>query len=359
MNEEVNSDNNNKVTFKTVYKIPQQVNLFRNISYDLVKTILKDVVSLCGVQRTKSWDPIKKILHPLIDDILLIVVFNYNNVYNSLGFNEYLHRQYFKYIIYCVPSVSNFQNYSENTGFHYVSFIEGLADEGWYFFYQCVSAAMKLDLPVNGYLQIGDDVLLNSWNILTIPRNEMMVFSEEKYVDLYKDDADFQWDYWETGQKDIQNVIAELEKLSSGNKDFSKAYPLVNVTYFATEFLQNLKGNLEPNFVAYGATDIFYVPKVLKNEYITASELFRKHHCMVELALRNIYLGLKRPREQKFLFEGHALWDDDRKKPWIYFNGVNDTFIHPYKWLRDAWKKEGRRFACRRYLPLHSLRKPS
>ncbi|KAI8771389.1 hypothetical protein BgiBS90_028108 [Biomphalaria glabrata] len=341
---------------KTVYRIPKQLKMFKNITSDLEKIVSKDIVSLCGLNVTINLHAIQKMTNPVIHDILLIIVINYDSLFPSLGFNEFLHRQYFKFIVYCVPSVEAFQTYTDKEGFQYVTFIEGVA-HGWEFFYECTAGAMKLGLPVQGYLQIGDDVLLNTWNIVALPRTEMSIFSKMDFKELYKKDPKSEWVHWNSyrGQSAVEKVIGELKNaLNLSVEEQLEKYPRVNFTTFAERFLKNLEGNLKPNFVIYGATDIFYVPQILQNEYITITEIFRKHNCMVELVVGNIYMGLKNPFEEKYLFEGHGLWNNDRQKPWMFFDARNETFIHPFKWLYNTNNEEGRTFACERYLPLLS-----
>ncbi|KAH9488818.1 hypothetical protein Btru_058701 [Bulinus truncatus] len=340
--------------FRTKYVIPKQLSLFQNISSSNEATILKDAISLCGVNETSNWKSLQRMSNPSIDDIALIVVFNYEFVFKALGINEFIHRQYFKYIIYCVPSLHKFENFTKNTGFDYVTFIDGLAD-GWIYYFECVSAAMNLNLPVKGYLQIGEDVLLNDWNLATLPRDEMMLYAKENYLDLYKDDRQYPWVHWNShfGQPAVKRVFEELKNAPLLSlEEQTTNYPRVNISHFAATFMSNLEGNIKPNFIAYGSADIFYVPQRLSHEYITATKLFRKHECMVELALRIIYHGLQTPGEQKFYFEGHELWGMDRVKSWRLFDAHNETFIHPFKWIKDAHTDKGRRFACERYFPL-------
>ncbi|XP_055885845.1 uncharacterized protein LOC106061226 [Biomphalaria glabrata] len=349
---------NNTVQFKRQYmysikyRIPRQVQEFRNLTAKTENAILNDVISLCGKTELYKLNALQRMSDPVIKDIVLIIVINYQKVFSSIAYNEYIHRQYFKYIIYCVPSLNEFEDYSQTMGFDYLTFIDGLTF-GWWFYYECAASVMKLSLPVKGYLQIGDDVLLNTWNIVAMPRDGMMLSFSQRFVELNQIKINFSWPFWNTylGQSAVQLSLQELQNASPSQTDAeSSKYPRVHYSSFAAKFIRNLYGNIGPRMSVFGAGDIFYVPESLANEYITATDIFRRNSCMVELALRVIYYGLKQPEKKRAFIPGHDLWGIDRKAPWKFFN-VNDTFIHPFKWLLDAKTEEGRQFACQSYLP--------
>ena len=112
---------------------------------------------------------------PVIDDIVLIIVFNrLQYVWPNMAFLETVHRPFFKHIVYCVSSVDALWKGRENEAWHHVNLVEGLSD-GWYLMYGCVTSVIQMNLAgVKGYLMIGDDTLLNTWNFFNMSRDVML-----------------------------------------------------------------------------------------------------------------------------------------------------------------------------------------
>lgn len=106
-----------------------------------------------------------------IDDILLIVIFNFPDLVRHIPLLDYTYGRTFKYVVYCGESMSMFdQYYINNTkNVNPVSFLEVNHYRG-YWGQSCMAAAMKINYRVKGYLQISDDVILNVWNLYRLPR---------------------------------------------------------------------------------------------------------------------------------------------------------------------------------------------
>uniref|UniRef100_A0A2C9LJ03 Uncharacterized protein n=1 Tax=Biomphalaria glabrata TaxID=6526 RepID=A0A2C9LJ03_BIOGL len=332
---------------KIHYQIPHQVKKFTNLSQKETENVFRSVNSLCGIKQDQKPKLVRAMSSPQVTDVALIVVMNYKQVFQSLGFTEFVHRLYFKYIIYCVPSFSGFKSYTEKEDMTHITYIDGVAD-GWEFFYRCTEIVMKLRMPVQGYLQIGDDVLLSPWNLASLPRDVMWVNNQRGKVHLHKIQTSFAWEHWnkEYGQRAIVNVFHEMKAVAN-----SSSVKKPRVADFSRAFLKNVAENLGADYVMYGNTDIFYVPDRLSREFIVAAELFFRHRCMTEIALPVIHVGLTKP-DQIVYIPGVVLWGSNRSVSWRYFRNDPSAFIHPFKWLSLSKKKEGRSFLCNKYLHL-------
>ena len=112
---------------------------------------------------------------PAMDDLVLIVVFNRPQyVWPNMAFLETAHRPFFKHIVYCVTHVDPLSREPRHEAWYHVILLEGLSDS-WYLMYGCVTSVMQMRLAgVRGYLMIGDDTLLNTWNFLHLPRDVIL-----------------------------------------------------------------------------------------------------------------------------------------------------------------------------------------
>ena len=143
--------------------------------HDLWRQSVQPVIERCRVNDT-SWLPSPDHwISPLMDDIVLIVVFNkLQYVWPNMAFLETIHRPFFKHIVYCVTDVDPASRGPRYEAWYHVVLLEGLSD-GWYLMYGCVTSVMQMKLAgARGYLMIGDDTLLNTWNFLNLSRDVIL-----------------------------------------------------------------------------------------------------------------------------------------------------------------------------------------
>ena len=153
---------------------------------------LKDQDNGSATWKIKVIDPMRKVcpqaqvpaqglsslrLKAKMHDVALVITINYVKLYGVVPYLEFLHRQAFRHVVYCVPDIESFRNYTQVQGLSHLTFIDGLSG-GWFFMYECAAHVMRLDLPVKGILQIGDDVLLNTWMLQALPRDKIWWFPE-------------------------------------------------------------------------------------------------------------------------------------------------------------------------------------
>ncbi|CAL1528329.1 unnamed protein product [Lymnaea stagnalis] len=310
----------------------------------------KNASSLCSKNGMTALKIPSEFSHPVIRDVLLIVIINYESLFGTIPYMEYIHRQYFQHILYCGPAVDHFVQYANAIGLTYVTYLDGMTSS-WLFMYECVTHAMKLRLPVKGYLQMGEDVLLNTWNLVNLPRDHIWMPEGFTTRHLYTAKREKNWVHWnsEIGQKAAIGAFSELKSASSLPPDKLVTPNLREFHLFAKRFLSNYKSNFKMDYIIHRATDIFYIPDVLRQDYIKASELFRQHRSLIEIALPVMHLGLARKSQITYI-SGHSLWREDRNRPWQFFNAVNRTFIHPFKLLFHSKSPEGLKFFCHVYM---------
>ena len=117
---------------------------------------------------------------------------------------------------------------------------------------------------------------------------------------------------------------------------------------YARDFLINYNTNIGLKFVVRGNADFYYIPEVLKDEYIMAADIFSSNGCFIELAVPAISFGLSL-RENNIYVNGSSLWGGDRTNPWHAYK-EDHVFMHPFKTMKDLESAEGRQFFCDTFL---------
>ena len=298
---------------------------------------------------------------PVIDDIMLVIVLNYESVFKVVPLLEFIHRPVFSHITYCGPNLKHFVAFAVDLGLNYVTYVEGLEPSTkWHNLYMCVARAMELNTGVKGYLHIGDDVMLNTWNVWSLDRDRMWIPGGFTKQDIQKPGHlihDYHWlKPW--GREALLRVFQELRNLSSqADSDHTKnksenstmRTDLPKNAMMAHDFLNNYDRNLGQRFVLKRAIDLFYIPKKLKDKYIFATQMFKQYNCYVELAIPAIHLGLVQKSDVIYV-EGASLWRNDRNNPWSHWKPHGQLFVHPFKLEGHLKQKDGRSFFCDSYM---------
>ena len=261
-------------------------------------------------------------------DLLLIIVFNHPH-YGNVKLLEELYRPYFSNILYCGSNFDDFRAHHDT-----VSFVEAI-DDGGYFFYDCMRAAIGMQYGVNGYLLIPDDILFNFWNIGHLDRNKIWftwreVVKQNRYLS-----KDLWWWQQESGRQAVDNAWIELQ-----HKD--------HVNY-VKKFIDHLSMNLGGSeYVVWYTSDVFYLPSHLSENFASLASIFSKHRVFVEITVPTILFGLTESAEMVEL-NGKYLWNEDRINKTAYYNsGLH--FLHPFKYDSDFQIKEHRDLFCTQYL---------
>ncbi|XP_067685073.1 uncharacterized protein [Haliotis asinina] len=260
---------------------------------------------------------------PIITDICLIIAFNEADFYTNIPLLESMYRGYFKHIVYCGPEIGSFTYHvSRVPDVLHLTFIEAYS-KGWYFYYECLMLTMQLNLDVNGYIQIGDDTLLNPWNVVDLPRNVIWLHKGMDKLNLSHDEIEPEWVWWsyEYGKSAILETFDEINNMTvSGiTDDIFRSY------------LQTFERNSENyTYVFRQGCDFIYLPMIFRKQYLHVASVFLKHEVMVELAHVNIVMGLQ-PSEEILKVEDGSLWMSDQRTFSIFFFNKTNIFLHPFK----------------------------
>ena len=86
------------------------------------------------------------------------------------------------------------------------------------------SLAMKINLPVKGYLTMGDDVILNTWNIVKLNRDKVWLprFDLKNKLELKIPNYNIQWKHWGHGAKSVIASLASIKHISDLNSASDK-----------------------------------------------------------------------------------------------------------------------------------------
>ncbi|XP_076446047.1 uncharacterized protein LOC143283696 [Babylonia areolata] len=335
------------------------------------------------------WFPVAQWRRPVIEDIVLIIVFNWNIFFwNNLPFTETMHRPFFKHIFYCVPNVDELLVDNKDDILRHISFVEGLSDT-WYFMYECVTIVARMNIQgVRGYLQIGDDTLTNSWKYLKAPRDNMWIPHGFSTMRADQPTHDWRWYWWpkSRGRPAVLQAMADLEQISGLSSDqllkldpnygrlkkpvnsFSDMYQEAKASFppmqpmlpgserwepptqeEAVNFMKNYyKANRLSGRVKHRALDFFYIPQTLIDGWVKFTRHFLRRNVLIELAVPAIHYGLVPKSEVKYV-SASSLWKGDRNASYSFYDEVI-FFLHPFKMKAHMDKKDSRDFFCNDYM---------
>ncbi|KAK6179929.1 hypothetical protein SNE40_012176 [Patella caerulea] len=267
-------------------------------------------------------------------DILLVIMFN-SPFYDNIPYLQLIYGVTFRYIIYCGPDIQRFLKASNNFAIK-VTFVESVVDKG-YCVYTCLSAAMKMNFDVQGYLSIGDDTLLNSWNIHKLPLDKIWYHSD--IARLYKGKkGPTPWWQKPVGQIAMNKAWRFLHNVTADLK------PVVN------KFVHTLLANNAPKDGAmFGASDIVYIPNRYKKDTIFFLDVFAECKVFLEIVIATLVHGLVE-KINIIDLEGQYLWFDGKRKKVPELFKPNDTYLHPVK--ISQIKTNLKNFFCNTYFPL-------
>ncbi|XP_022794878.1 probable glycosyltransferase STELLO1 [Stylophora pistillata] len=144
------------------YLVPEKVN------YDPPPAVRNEENSSC--------------LRNAFSDIVLVVVFNFP-FYSSIPTLSGLYKNAFPTIMFCGPTESRE---------HKIELVQSIFKG--YFGYMCMSRAMEKYPGYEGYLLIGDDVILNYWNLIGMDRNKIWEGPKVPILSEYTQPE--KWSWW-------------------------------------------------------------------------------------------------------------------------------------------------------------------
>ncbi|GFS27766.1 hypothetical protein ElyMa_005302100 [Elysia marginata] len=129
-------------------------------------------------------------------------------------------------------------------GLDHVTYIDGgwSGSNGWHTIYRCLTLVMKMRLPVKGYLQIGEDVLLNSRSVASLPRDKVWILDHFSRRNVSVPEDTYKWYHWSMpwGRQALLSLFTQMQ--TSAN--FAPS-PLENNR---DVFIENVSNILDPTF---------------------------------------------------------------------------------------------------------------
>ncbi|XP_046564892.1 probable glycosyltransferase STELLO1, partial [Haliotis rubra] len=226
-------------------------------------------------------------LKPVITypNIVLIVVFNFPH-YENLQFLETMYGMHFPHIVYCGPNKDIFNTHAKILP-KPLTFMEVDHNDGW-FFQHCLIQVMKMQFRVDGYLYIGDDVLLNVWNIHKMPLNKLWVY-RAPVVQLSKKKVGHRVQHPKVGTAAYKAGLQALKAVDSHKYD---------------SFTRMLFTNSRKRDGFYiGQADIHYVPEQYKDDVLYYLEHFSRFDLYIELIFPTVFRGIEK-LENLFMMPG-------------------------------------------------------
>ena len=183
--------------------------------------------------------------------------------------------------------------------------------------YNCFLKATQIGYNVSDYMVVGDDSLLNYWNLAKLDKNKIwtppsMNFSCEKGVTKA---------YWYT---DVRRMVTGIQSL----KEKFGNIPLVGeLTY--DQFISNLRGK---DICRWGVVDQYFIPK----RFVEKVNFFYEHvgrlNAFTEFLPQLVLKGIADNPSDIVEFSVQDILERPlRKVTWDFYSSINSAFLHPVK----------------------------
>ena len=218
-----------------------------------------------------------------------MIVFNFPH-YSNIPDLTALYKNAFPTIMFCGSEKA--------TGEHTV---EALDIHKGYFGYLCMSRAMQKHPGYSGYLLVGDDVILNYWNLVGLNRDHMWEGPKApKGMLQFQTGGQNQhqtWYWWDTqwGRQACQKTLNEIkalserlsEKIDNHKDEHGNQLTMVfNVIKAITSLKRNGNGQV---YCHKGRSDVFYIPGRFADAFTKLSDIFYKYRTFLEIAVPTIF----------------------------------------------------------------------
>lgn len=231
-----------------------------------------------------------------VGNILLIVNYNFAH-YESIPLIKKIYQPYINTIVFYGPE--------EHPDVHLIRHING------YLSYLCIADAMERYPDFDGYLFLMDDCILNAWNLKNpdlskIWYPEIMHNPRGHPINVTKGKDATEWAWWHT-QWGSEAIISAFNEIPENYKKV-------------------LAKNWGASNVVAAYSDLVYIPRSYKNQFIELATIFGRNGAFLESALPTIISCLSDKKNWVWL---HG-WGTDRRKERedfreeVYFN-------HPVK----------------------------
>ncbi|KAK6961346.1 glycosyltransferase STELLO1 [Biomphalaria glabrata] len=317
--------------------------IYQNGADSVVVQYMKKVCPRLDINVTTTFD---RWLAPAITDIVLVILMEDENLAKGVPYLEYVHRQYFLHIVYCVLSGnSSFEQFVTRLKLGHISYITGHHNNTMHT-YSCLSHVMRLSLPVKGYLLIHQNVLLNTWKLLNLSRDRLWFPQGFSKLNIYKTKSYNLWAKW-NNKSDKESLMRVFSQLHSEASNISEKNQ--KGRKFSQIFLNTYFDNLQTDYLLSSAVNLVYIPDQLREVYLTAAEMFSRANVSNNIAFPALHFGLA-PSANVTYLPSSSLSGEDRNYPWNYFSHFDNYAIYPLSLDSHLASSEGRQFFCRTFL---------
>ena len=228
--------------------------------------------------------------------------------------------------------------------------VEAVDIHDGYFGYICMSRAMQKHPGSSGYLLIGDDVILNYWNLVGLKRDHIWEGPKApKGMLQFQTGGQNQhqtWYWWNTewGRGACQKTLNEIKTLSESNPDERLSEKIdnrkdehryqQNGVFNVRKAMDILKKNGNGQVYCHkGRSDVFYIPGRLADAFTRLSDIFYKHRTFLEIAVPTIFRMIDLQESFEYI-PGIYLATHTAEGPaenfWEVYN-KKLAFLHPLK----------------------------
>ena len=200
----------------------------------------------------------------------------------------------------------------------------------------------------SGVFQVGDDVLLNTWHVNSLPRDRPWYHFRQFKFPLSADRVITHcltcYGYWGAWPYFRQNVTGAWTKLRRYANQTGMSAEKIEALSFFEQLRQNTGMK---DWIVYGGSDIFYVSNDYAEQYIFATTIFHEFKVNLEFAVPTLLYGIA-PHRLITSMAGKYLWYGDRDHIPDFYSHL-DLFMHSYK-LPLLEKTENVKWFCKNYI---------
>jgi hypothetical protein len=259
----------------------------------------------------------------------LIVTFNRNIRPENVVFIKHLYGNTFQNIIFC--GKGSFDILNENRAqfkmFDSYTFIELDIVKG-YFGYDCMTKVIEMNYNTNGFLIIGDDVLMKYWNFDKYDFEKIWWYNYNG-ANMTMRPKSYWW-YTNMGESAIKNFLNFSENEIKNRNLYTKSeYEILQE--FLSRRLENKTIGLYKKFDKVWS-DYYYLPKSKFKKFQFIAKLVRKFNIFLEFAVDFILNGIE-DKSQLVWLSGYYVWsgyDGQNTVDLKNFDKYGD-FMHPFK----------------------------
>ena len=305
-----------------------------------------------------AYDPKFDILQPKLQlkSVVLVILLN-NPLYHILPLVELTYRPLFPHIVYCMSN-GNSSKESKDWNLKIVYYKSPPGEPGGLLNYICVEYVYKLGLKADGFLFIGDDVLVSPSAVAKISKQPLPASTvcHYKSYTCYPNMTNPPW-YCKMDPA-VSHLYQSTEALASMRREL-KQLPQDSVGPRCDRIIQRLSGVKDP--LVHCSPDIFYIPSPLMEDASVLSRQFYNHKVFHAVAPYHIVTCLSSPAPVYPItfHDVHGLkrLDFTQTVPHVV-SGKKLDMVHPFK-LSPLFNRTAKydKYFCKMVLPfLHNAK---